>query len=154
MADKKASIDFDEKLNILQLKYEEKQRLWNITIEKLSKNINCELKKSIKVTADTNCQRQIMIDERTKEYYKVYKNMPKLKKMKKTLFEYYSSKYPYKSNGAEKQRLIEADVSYQDANMDFLLNYINYLTDSLKSFDQILYAMKNKIDLYNATGLD
>jgi hypothetical protein len=84
----------------------------------------------------------------------MYRDLPKLKQIRKNYFEHYSGKYPYKVNGTEKQKLIDADVAYQDAKMDFLQNYINFLSESVKTIDHIIYSVKNKIELYNATGLD
>jgi len=147
-------IDFEKILEKLETDLITKQKSWNIIIENLSRKITCELKKTIDLSAEATSQRQLLIDERTNWLYKMYKDLPKLKQMRKKHFEWYSTKYPIKLNGTEKTKLIEADMAYYEAKMEYIQNYINFLTESIKSVDQILYAVKNKIDLYNATGLD
>jgi hypothetical protein len=147
-------LDYDGILEKLEKDLTTKQKVWSDVIKKLSNRITCELKKSVDLSADATCQRQLLIDERTHWYFKMYRDLPKLKQIRKTYFEYYSGKYPYKVNGTEKQKLIDADVAYQDAKMDYLQNYINFLSESVKTVDHIIYSVKNKIELYNATGLD
>jgi len=147
-------IDFDKILNNLFVDFTKKQKAWSNTIEKLANRITCELKKSVDLSADATSQRQLLIDERTQYYFKMYKDLPKLKQIRKSKFEFYSGKYPYKTNASEKQKLIDADVCYQDAKMDYIQNYINFLTESIKTVDHVIYSVKNKIELYNATGLD
>jgi hypothetical protein len=147
-------IDYEKILEKLETDLITKQKRWNDIIEKLSGKITCELKKSIDLSAEATAQRQLLLDERTNWYYKMYKDLPKLKQMKKKYFEWYSTKYPIKVNGTEKTKLIEADTAYQEAKMEFIQNYINFLTESIKTIDHVLYSIKNKIELYNATGLD
>lgn len=155
MSDKKdKNLELKKKLDLIQKEIENKIKFWNGEISKLSKQINCELKESINVNAEAISNRQILIDERTQYYFKLYKHIPSLKVLKKQYFEWYSTQYAIKINGTEKNKLIEADMAYYDAKIDYLQNYINFLTDSVKTVDHIIYSMKNKIDLYNATGLD
>lgn len=152
MSDEK--IDYEKILEGLETEFLAKQKSWNEIIEKLSGKITCELKRSIDLSAEATSYRQILIDERTKWYFKMYRDLPKLKQMKKKYFEWYSTKYPIKVNGTEKTKLIEADVCWQESKMEFLQNYINFLTESIKTVDHIIYSVKTKVDLYNATGLD
>ena len=147
-------VDYEEILSNIYQKYIKKQNIWSNTIEELSKRITCELKMSINLSADATSQRQMLIDERTNEYFKMYRDYPKLKQIRKQLFEKYAGKYPYKTNAGEKQKLIDADVAYQEAQMDYIQNYINFLSESIKTVDHIIYSVKNKIELYNVTGLD
>lgn len=147
-------IDYDKILEKLEHELSTKQKNWSKIIESLSNRITCELKQSVNLSADATNQRQLLIDERTHWYFKMYKDLPKLKQIRKKYFEYYSGKYPYKVNGTEKQKLIDADVAYQETKGDYLQNYINFITDSIKTVDHIIYSVKNKIELYNATGLD
>lgn len=143
-----------EKLNKLQQEIELKTKKWNGIIAKLSNDIKCELKESINVNAEAISYRQILIDERVNYSFKLYKHIPQLKIARKNYFEYYSQKYAIKTNSSEKTKLIEADMAYFEAKIEYIKNYIDYLSDSIKTVDHIIYSMKNKIDLYNATGLD
>jgi len=154
MSEENEKIDYEKILEKLETDFIKKQERWNLVIEKLTGKITCELKKSIDLSAEATAQRQLLLDERTNWYYKMYKDLPKLKQMRKKHFEWYSTKYPIKINSTEKTKLIEADLAYQDAKMDYLQNYINFLTDSIKTVDHVIYSVKTKVDLYNATGLD
>ena len=154
MSEENEKIDYEKILEKLETDFIKKQERWNLVIEKLTGKITCELKKSIDLSAEATAQRQLLLDERTNWYYKMYKDLPKLKQMRKKHFEWYSTKYPIKINSTEKKKLIEADLAYQDAKMDYLQNYINFLTDSIKTVDHVIYSVKTKVDLYNATGLD
>jgi len=140
-----------EKIEIDLIKLEE---ITSKKIKELSGKINCELKESIDLSAEATSYRQFLIDNRTNFYFKMYKDMPKLKQMKKKHFEFYSTKYPIKINSTEKTKLIESDVAYHEAKFDYYQNHINFLTESIKTIDHVIYSVKNKIDLYNATGLD
>lgn len=147
-------IDYEKILDKLETDLSKKMDDWNKIIDKLAKKINCELKLSIDLSAETVSYRQMINEERTHYYFIMYKDLPKLKKLRKTYFEHYSTKYPIKVNGSEKAKLIDADVAYHEAKMDYIQNYINFLSESLKTVDHIIYSVKNKIELYNATGLD
>ena len=50
--------------------------------------------------------------------------------------------------------MIESDLSYYDQRKDIYDNHIDFLKESLKNIDQINYGIKNKISLYELTGLD
>ena len=152
MSDKK--IDYDKILEQLEEKLSKIQEISSKKITELTTKINCELKESIDLSADATSYRQYLLDNRTNFYFKVYKDMPKLKQLKKKHFEFYSTKYPIKTNSTEKTKLIEADVAYQESKMEFYQAHINYLTESIKTVDHVIYSVKNKIELYNATGLN
>ncbi len=147
-------IDYEKILNNLEKELLSYQEKWNGIIKDLTGKINCELKKSIDLSAEATANRQILNDERTRHFFKIYKDMPKLKKMRKTHFEWYSTKYNIKINSTEKAKLIDADLAYYEAKIDYLQNHINFLSESIKTVDHVIYSIKNKIELYNATGLD
>ena len=152
MADEK--VDYEAILDKMEYDLTKKQERWNKIIEKLTGKINCELKKSIDLSAEATAYRQMLIEERTSYLFKLYKDMPKLKQMRKKYFEFYSTKYPIKINATEKTKLIDADISYFEAKSDYYQNHINFISDSIKTVDHVIYSVKTKVDLYNATGLD
>jgi len=129
-----------------------KQNLWNNKIEELSTRINNELSSAINESAIAISYRQILLEERTQMYYSMYKSMPRIKLEHKRLFEHYSMNYAIKINGTEKQRLIEADMCQFEHKMSILQNYITFLTETIKNVDNIIYAIKNKVDFYNISG--
>lgn len=147
-------IDFVKILNDLELDLLNIEKTISLKVKDLAGRINCELKESIDLSADATSYRQLLIDDRSRFYFKIYRDMPKLKKLKKRYFEYYSQKYPIKINSTEKLKLIESDVAYQEARFEYYQNHINYLSESIKTIDHVIYSVKNKIELYNATGLD
>jgi len=130
------------------------EKLITTKVKSVAGRINCELKESIDLSADATSYRQILIDDRTKYYYKLYKLSPAIKKAKKSKFEFYSMKYPIKTNSTEKNKLIDADMAYYEAKFEFYQTHINFLTESVKTLDHVIYSVKTKVDLYNATGLD
>jgi len=147
-------IDYEKILEKLEVDLTKKTKNWSDIVEKLSGRINCELKQSIDLSAEATSYRQMINDERTHYYFKMYRDLPKLKQIRKKYFEFYSGKYPYKTNSTEKTKLIDADVAYHESKLEYLQNYINFLTETMKTVDHIIYSVKNKIELYNATGLD
>jgi len=154
MAEDKEEVDYDSILEKLENELIGYQKKWNGIIEKLCGKINCELKHSIDLSSEATAYRQMLIDERTNFLFKIYKDTPKLKRLKKKYFEHFSTKYPIKINATEKNNLIECEVAYHECKMDYLQNHINYLSDSIKTVDHVIYSVKTKVDLYNATGLD
>lgn len=147
-------VNYDEIIEKLENEFIEKQKKWNSIVEELTSKINCELKYSVELSAEAISKRQIILEERTFWYYKMYKDLPKLKQLRKKYFEWYSAKYPYKINSSEKAKLIEADMAYQETKMECIQNYINFLTETIKTVDHIIYSVKTKVDLYNLTGLE
>jgi hypothetical protein len=145
---------FEKILKNIQEELTKKKEVWNKEVKTLSGKLNCELKHTIELSAMAIAQRQMIIEERTNMYYRLYTDLPKLKQTKKKYFEYYSTKYPIKTNSGEKTKLIEADIRYYDAKIDYVQTYIDFLSETLKSIDHIIYSVKNKIDLYNASGLE
>ena len=147
-------IDYDEILEKLEKKLKKIEEIVSNKVKLLTGKINCELKETIDLSAEATSYRQYMADIRTDFYFKIYKEMPKLKQLKKSRFEYYSTKYPIKTNSTEKTKLIDADIAYHEAKMEFYQNHINYLSETVKTVDHVIYSVKNKIELYNATGLN
>ena len=141
-------------LDTLEIELHKQELDWNSKIDTLSKKINNEIKYSIELSAEAVSYRQILLEERTQVYYKIYKAMPKIKQLEKAKFEFYSTKYQIKINSTEKNKLIESDLAYHTAKMDFLQNHINYLTECIKNIDHIIWSVKNKIDFYNISGIN
>ena len=144
----------DEALHEIETYYSERQEYWNKELEKLSYKINGELKDTILLSAETISYRQILLEERTNQYYKMHKSMIKYKEFNKQRTEYYLAEYQYKVTGPEKKILMEADMRHFDCRMEYSQNYINYLTETIKNIDHIIWSVKNKIELYNLTAIE
>ncbi|MCK9445441.1 hypothetical protein M0Q50_00940 [bacterium] len=147
-------VDYEKILDNLELELHKNEKNWNKIIDDLSKKINNELKHTIELSAEAISYRQMLLEERTQVYYKIYKSMPKLKQLEKSKFEFYSTKYQIKINATEKAKLIDADLSYHSAKMEYLQNHINFLTECVKNVDHVIWSVKNKIEFYNISGLD
>lgn len=143
-----------DKLNLIKEELTEKQEKWNNIIFNLTKKLKDELKYMTEFSAELLYYRQLLIEERTKLYYFLYQEIPKIKKLYKKYFEWYSVKYPIKINASQKEKLIESDMSYFNYRLEYYQNYINFLSDSIKTIDNLIYSVKNKIDLYNITGME
>ena len=144
----------EAKLKKIETTLREVEEMITKKINSLANRINCELKETLDLQTEATSYRQFLVDERTKMYYKMYRELPKLKKMKKYYFESYSTKYPIKINSTEKAKLIEADVVFIETKLEYYQNTINFLTESIKTVDHVIYSVKNKIELYNATGIE
>ena len=152
--EKKEPIDNNDLLLKLEAELSERQERWNIVMETLSKKINYELKNCIELSAEAISYRQMMLEERTHQYYRFYRLTAKLKELQKARFEFYSVNYQIKTNSTEKNKLIESDLAYHDARLEYIQNYINYMTECIKGVDHIIWSVKNKIDFFNISGLD
>lgn len=72
----------------------------------------------------------------------------------KAKFEFYATKYQIKTSGGEKTKLSEADLTWQIAKRDLLSSYIDFLGETRKTIDHIIWSVKNKIQLYNLVGTE
>lgn len=126
---------------------------WNKAISDMAVKIKDELRFAMHLEAEAVSRRQELTELIGNYSYEINKNMPLIKSKKKKLFEYYATKYQIKTNGTEKNKLIDADMSYAEAKIDAYKNHIDFLTDSRKSIDHIIYSVKNKIELYNITEM-
>lgn len=144
----------EEILNIQENYYHERQEYWNKELEKLSFKINGELKDTILLSAETISYRQILLEERTNQYYKMHKSMIKYKEFNKQRVEFYLKEYQFKVTGPEKKILLDADMKNFDCRMEYSQNYINFLTETIKNIDHIIWSVKNKIELYNLTAIE
>ena len=127
---------------------------WNNTIIDISKRLTCEANNVIQLQSDTLSNRQRLLDEIKYISYELYQFKPIIKKYRKVKTEFYLTKYPLKLVGKDKLYMIEHDISYYEQRIDMYDNHIDFLRETLKTIDQIGYAIKNKIILYQLTDLD
>ena len=81
--------------------------------------------------------------------------MPKIKAYKKQRFEYYAgAQSPYPTNSSERTKLVEWDLAIYDHKKDILDIHIEFLRESLKDMDNLNFAVKNKITLYQITEME
>ena len=80
--------------------------------------------------------------------------MSRIKKLQKEKFEYYCVQYKIKTNASEKSKLIEADISTYTHKVNVYEIHVEYLKETKKNLDNIRWAIKNKLELYNQLGID
>jgi len=125
---------------------------WTVIVDKLTLTLKSDVKYAVEVQADAISYRQHVTDEINIYAVKIHKLMQKMKVLHKQKFEFYSTSYQVKTNGTEKLRLIEADLSEQQLLVDELDEHVNNLRETSKHLDNISYAIKNKIELSNILG--
>jgi len=133
---------------------EDREKYWNSTINELSKKLNCSAKDVTPLQAEVISSRQELVEEIKSVSYELYKYMPKIKALKKQRFEFYHTKYPIATNGSEKMKLIEWDLANYEHKKDIFDVHIEFLRESMKDIDNMGYAIKNKVLLYQLTDLE
>jgi hypothetical protein len=146
--------EFEEALQELKEDLEKSEEISQKTILALSLRLKEDVKKAIDLQSDIINYRQILTYDIKKIAYKIYKDIPIIKKLRKTQFEYYTLKYTIKTNATEKVKLIEADLALYDYKIDIYNNHMEFLKECCKNLDSMNYAVKNKIELLNAIGIE
>lgn len=145
----------EEEIDKLIAKFKEREDYWTKTIDEISGKLNCSAKDVIPLQAETISLYQRLNEEIKDRAYSLAKMMPGIKAYKKQRFEYYASNQaPYPNNATERMRLIEWDLAKQDQKKDVIDAHIEFLRIALKDIDNMNYAVKNKIALYQMTDLE
>jgi hypothetical protein len=146
-----AEIEEEDKLTT---KLDDTEKFWNTTIEKLADKLNCSAKDVVPLQAEVISVRQQLSENIKNMSYEIFKVVSKIKVLKKQNFEWYSTKYPISVNASEKAKLVEWDLHKADHRKDILDNHIEFLRETLRNIDNLNYAIKNKITLYQMTDLE
>jgi len=144
----------EENIDKLIIKLKESEDYWIKTVESLANRLRCSAKAVISLQADTISQRQRVAENIKDMSYEMFKLVSKIKANKKQIFEYYSTTYPIIVNATEKAKLVEWDLHKLDHQKNVLDNHIDFLRECLKDLDNVNFAIKNKIALYQLTDLD
>jgi hypothetical protein len=146
--------NYEEIIDQLAENLDEKRNKWNKIITSLAARIKDEIQKSIQLESEAISYRQLITEEIAKYTYRIYRDVPKFKQLNKSMFEFYMTRYQFKTNSTEKGKLIDADLAWQKAKLQIYENYIEFLGESRKSVDHIIWSVKNKINIHNITGLE
>ena len=152
MSDEKKSAE--EIVKALENELSKSRQYWTETINDLSEKIRGDLKECTSLEAESISRQQELNEEVAKWSYKIYNDNARLKVLQKQKFEWYSTQYQIKHNSTEKAKLIEADLAWYTAKIEVLENYVEYLIETRKTMDHIIWSVKNKLQLYNLTGMD
>lgn len=145
----------EDSIDKLISKLNERENFWNKTIDDLSKKLNCSAKDVVPLQAETISLYQQLNEQIKSMSYEIYKIMPKIKAFKKQRFEYYAGAMaPYANNATERMRLIEWDLAKFDQRKDILDSHVDYLRMTLKDVDNMNYAIKNKIAIYQLIDME
>jgi len=144
----------DNNIDKILSRLEESEKYWNNTIENLSGKLVCSAKDVIPLQAEIISVRQELSEQIKRMSYEIFKIVSKIKVLRKQSFEWYSTKYQIVITGTEKAKLIEWDLHHSDHQKSILDNHVEFLRDTLKNIDNLNYAVKNKITLYQLTDLD
>lgn len=145
--------DKQEDLDIFLDSFNTERKEWDDVVKKLSYRIKDDLKQSFFLESEA-ISRRVELNERIYYYTSLLSKFSlKLKEMRKIKFEYYVSKYEIKTNSSEKKMLMESDFRWVEIRIDHIQYMIEYLSETRKSVDHIIWSVKNKIGIYNILGL-
>jgi hypothetical protein len=145
----------EDGIDKLTSKLKEGENYWNSTINSLTQKLNCSVKDVVPLQAETISLRQQLTEQIKTISYELYKMMPRIKAFRKQRFEYYAgAQSPYATNSSERTKLVEWDLALFDLKKDILDIHIEFLRESLKNMDNINFAIKNKISLYQLTDME
>jgi len=144
----------EELIEKLEESVSDNRKYWNTIIKDLSEKIRGELNVCLSLQAESISRRQEINEQIATYSYKIFLDNTKLKSLFKSKFEYYTLNYQIKTNSTEKSKIIESDLAWNTAKVMVIENYVDFLMETRKTIDHIVWSVKNKIELYNITGMN
>lgn len=141
--------NIDVILEKIQNEIFKKQDIYNADIEKYSNMLREDMSKIVDLEAYVLSKRQILLYEIGKYGSKILTDQKHIDKKMKERFEYYATQYNIKTNSGEKNILINSDLADFIQKIKIYENYVGYLRESIKTLDQIIWAIKYKIEVLN-----
>jgi len=132
----------------------ETENYWNETIEEISKKLIKPVQEMIQVQAEVISLRQILTEEIKSISYRIYKFKQKMKEFEKERLEFYLLGYAVKTSGGEKSKLIESDLSLYQYRLDMFDVHVDFLRETQRNIDNVNFAVKNKITLFQLTEME
>jgi hypothetical protein len=133
-------------------KMKESSLRWKSVVKDLSGRLKGDVRNVVDIQAEAISHRQSVVEEINIYSVKIYKLVTKIKHLSKDRFEFYASSYQIKTSGAEKLKLIEADIADNQEFINELDEHVNLLRETAKQLESINYGVKNKIELANILG--
>jgi len=146
--------EVEELIPEVEKKLESSQKKWSSIVISIKQRLFEEVQKMPEVEAESISHIQILTDEITSYSLRIAKHMSKYRKMEKEKFEFYCMGYKIKTNAAEKNKLIGADLSSHQHHINIFEIHVEFLRETKKNLDNIRWAVKNKIELYNQLGIN
>jgi hypothetical protein len=150
----KEGVSIDKQNTELRKQLEESEKYWNSSIEILAKRLTKPVQESVQLQAEAISMRQILTEQIKNMSYQTYKFKQKVKQFEKERLEFYLFGYQIKTNSGEKVKLIEADIASYQYRLDIFDIHVNFLRETQKDIDNINFAIKNKITLYQLTEME
>lgn len=121
---------------------------WSLRMQDHSSNFKF-IDKIVELQAELFSDRQILLEQKHKLYEKVSRLNSSINKQRKNKFIEYVTNYEIRLNGREKDIFVEADLSTNIEFIDLLNNQINFLEQTIKTIDNIIYGIKYRITIYD-----
>lgn len=148
------SIELKNSRTELTKKMNDSVRYWKATIDGLTIRVREQhVKDIVDVQTEAISHRQTVAEDVRTYSIKIHKLVQKVKVLTKSRFEFYATSYQVKTSGTEKLKLIDSDLSEYQEFINELDEHVNFLRDTAKNLDNVNYAVKNKIELYNILGV-
>lgn len=148
---KKQSVSLNEKYFQLNDKTEEllktQRSQWVHKIEPLLETMRDGIEELYEMQASALSYRHILGDEINFYTTKLSKVIAEQKRIRKDKLINYTIKFQVKLNTSEKNVCIDADTSEMERYVELLQMHIEFLRESIKTIDNLQFAVKNKIAL-------
>ena len=135
----------DVKTDFPQLFQSEREE-WAEKIQNLSIRMR-NIRELAEVQVELYSNRQILLEYGAKLGQILVKLNKKLRQDKGTRLRHYSENVQYKYGSNEKTPLIEGDLAELKERMDTVETQVNYINETVKTVDHMLYGIKSRIAL-------
>jgi len=141
-----------EKCTQLEEYFEAQRTEWSNKLKPLYTAIRGDHRELIDTQALQLSYRHMAMDDATKLLSKLSRELSKKKILERDSFLYYATGYGLKTSNPEKTKLIDADLAERVRVIELIQEHIDYLREIIKLLDQIGYAIKNRISIFNYLG--
>ena len=149
--DNKQVVTVNEKYLKMNEQYEEllkNQRTeWLKKVEPLFETMKDGIEELYEMQATALSYRHILGDEVNFYTTKLSKTIAEQKRIKKDKLINYILKFQVKLNTTEKNICIDADTSEMERYVELVQMHVEFLRESVKTIDNLQFAVKNKISL-------
>lgn len=127
-------------------KLKERRDFWRDFVVSTSKSL-MDIKKLVEVQADLYSQRQLLLEERVELQNSLIKLNSRLRKIKVERYEYYEHNHDLRTRQSDRAMFIDNDMKDGLRIYDSLKNQIDFLQDTLKTLDSMIYGIKYRISM-------
>jgi|GEM_PF-1717302 len=139
--------NYQERYEQLANIFEDSRQYWTKKILEHSQNFK-DIEKIIELQVELFSDRQIILEQKHKLYERVSKMNNDISRDKRSKYLEYSINYDLRLNKDEKNIFIEADLANKSDLINLIDNHINYLDQTIKTLDNIIFGIKYRISLY------